>query len=307
MIAIVDVLTPLYLLIALGFWLRLRRFPSGDFWAGVEQLTYFVLFPALIFHSLAQAQIDLSFIGLIVPTIVVPALLVGALQWLAFFDKRLRPPTFTSMFQGAVRNNTSMALVLAALVLPAEGLALMVLTATIMILFNNISCVAVLMRYGEGAQAQSFTQLWLPLVTNPLIVASALGLAVNFSGLLPPQALLGAFGFLGQSGLPLLLLAVGAGLRFRALGSKLVALLLPSAAKLLIFPLLTYSACHLLQVDPDTSRILLLYAAIPTAMSSYLLAGQLGGDSETMAQIISLQIIIAAFTLPLVLTFIASI
>ena len=307
MIAIVDVLTPLYLLIALDFWLRLRRFPSGDFWSGVEQLTYFVLFPALIFHSLAQAQIDLSFIGLIVPTIVVPALLVGALQWLAFFDKRLRPPTFTSMFQGAVRNNTSMALVLAALVLPAEGLALMVLTATIMILFNNISCVAVLMRYGEGAQAQSFTQLWLPLVTNPLIVASALGLAVNFSGLLPPQALLGAFGFLGQSGLPLLLLAVGAGLRFRALGSKLVALLLPSAAKLLFFPLLTYSACHLLQVDPGTSRILLLYAAIPTAMSSYLLAGQLGGDSETMAQIISLQIIIAAFTLPLLLTFIASI
>ena len=307
MIAIVDVLTPLYLLIALGFWLRLRRFPSGDFWAGVEQLTYFVLFPALIFHSLAQAQIDLSFIGLIVPTIVVPALLVGALQWLAFFDRRLRSPTFTSMFQGAVRNNTSMALVLAALVLPAEGLALMVLTATIMILFNNISCVAVLMRYGEGAQVQGFAQLWLPLVTNPLIVASALGLAVNFSGLMPPQALLGAFGFLGQSGLPLLLLAVGAGLRFRALGSKLVALLLPSAAKLLIFPLLTYSACHLLQVDPGTSRILLLYAAIPTAMSSYLLAGQLGGDSETMAQIISLQIIIAAFTLPLVLTFIASI
>ena len=56
-----------------------------------------------------------------------------------------------------------------------------------------------------------------------------------------------------------------------------------------------------LDISVDDARILLLYGALPTAMSSYVLASQLGGDKAAMARIITLQTLFASLTLPVVL------
>jgi predicted permease len=42
-------------------WVLARRFDFGrHFWDGLEKLVYYVLFPALLFRSLAVAKIDLA-------------------------------------------------------------------------------------------------------------------------------------------------------------------------------------------------------------------------------------------------------
>ena len=51
-------LWPLFALIVAGYFLRLRAFPSEEFWPGAERINYFVLFPALLFSSLATAPLD---------------------------------------------------------------------------------------------------------------------------------------------------------------------------------------------------------------------------------------------------------
>ena len=300
---ILNILTPLYLLIGLGIFLRASGVMAREFWPQVEKLAYFVLFPALIFTSLARAQTDLAIIWILFPTVLLPTLACGALQWLGLLSSNIAAPTFSSMFQGAVRNNTSVGLVIAALVAPDSGLVLMVLVMTFMIIFNNITSVAVLARYGDRSASgnSAVASWWRSIIFNPLIISSALGLTANLLQLPLPASLLEALEFLGQAGLPLVLLTIGAGLRFTALRSKLLPLLLPSFAKMIMLPALTYAVCRWLQVDAATSGILLLYAGLPTAMSSYILAGQMGGDRETMAQIISLQIAIAALTLPVLL------
>lgn len=57
---------PNFLLIAIGFVLS-RRFDYGrDFWEGLEKLVYYVLFPALLFRSLAIVPIDLTKTGVLV-------------------------------------------------------------------------------------------------------------------------------------------------------------------------------------------------------------------------------------------------
>ena len=46
-----------FILIALGFLLsRLRMFPRS-LWEGVEKLVYYVLFPPLLFNSVARAEL----------------------------------------------------------------------------------------------------------------------------------------------------------------------------------------------------------------------------------------------------------
>lgn len=302
--SILDTLLPLYFLISLGYVFRHRRFPGPGFWDDVEKLVYFVLFPALIFSNLARAEVNPALISQILFAVAVPTFIVGALQWLGFLNKRLSRETFSSMYQGAVRNNTTIGLVIAGLVLPGQGVAVMALIMTLLVIINNITCVTVLTHYGNAARRDAASQnksMLRNMAGNPLIIASVGGLAFNFLAIRLPDSLHSAIYFLGQTGLPLALLAVGAGLRFTISADKLMAIGVSSISKLLITPTLIFLFVKLIDISIDDARIFVLYGALPTAMSSYVLSSQLGGDKQSMAQIITFQTLSAALTLPAVL------
>ena len=302
--SILDTLLPLYLLISLGYVFRRQGFPAYNFWEGVEKLVYFVLFPALIFSNLARAEINPQFISQILVVVAIPTLIVGATQWLGLLNPVISPKTFSSMYQGAVRNNTTIGLVIAGIVMPGHGVAVMALTMTIMVIINNITCVTVLTHYGDASLRDAATQnksMLRNLTGNPLIIASVLGLAFNFLPVSLPDALHSAIYFLGQTGLPLALLAVGAGLNLTTIMGKTFALSVSTIAKLALMPALVYLFAIFLKLAPEDTAMLVLYGGLPTAMSSYVLSSQLGGDKETMAQIITLQTLLAALTLPVVL------
>ena len=56
--------------------------------------------------------------------------------------------------------------------------------------------------------------------------------------------------------------------------------------------------CELFRVVPQTKMILMLFASLPTASSAYILARQLGGDTALMANIITLQTLLAFVAIP---------
>jgi predicted permease len=68
--------------------------------------------------------------------------------------------------------------------------------------------------------------------------------------------------------------------------------------KLLIFPALVAMATQLLGVPADLAAVLLLLTCLPAPPSAYILARQLGGDVSLMANIITLQTVVAFFTIP---------
>lgn len=295
-----DILTPLYLLIILGFSLKRFNFPSLAFWTDIERMTYYVLFPTLIFVSLLKAPVDLSLLGKIIIIILIPTLISGLLQWLGFLSPKLSRGTFSSMFQGAVRNNTAISLVIAAWLIPDKGLAIMAVIMLIMIPAVNLMSIFILLRYGRSTTVAS-PSLWYGILSNPLIVACALGLFFNMLGVRLPQSLLDTADFLGRSALPFALLAVGAGLKFDSILQNKLAITLSSLTRLILIPTLCWLLCLLLNVEQDVAKVAIIFSAMPTAVSSYILARQMGGDSEGMAQIITFQTTLAAFTLPLFL------
>jgi malonate transporter len=69
--------------------------------------------------------------------------------------------------------------------------------------------------------------------------------------------------------------------------------------KLLAFPALVVVGTLLFQVNPGLSAVLLLLTCLPAPPSAYILARQLGGNVSLMANIITLQTILAFFTIPL--------
>ena len=73
---ILNLLLPDFSLIALGVLVYRISNWGDEFWAGMEKLVYFLLFPALLFYSTARLKVDLSVTGGMVQTGVL-SLLAG--------------------------------------------------------------------------------------------------------------------------------------------------------------------------------------------------------------------------------------
>jgi len=77
--------------------------------------------------------------------------------------------------------------------------------------------------------------------------------------------------------------------------------LVDSGLKLLILPLLTALACRLLSIGDLAMAVAVIFAALPTATSSYILAQQMGGDARLMAALLTVQTLAAVVTMLLLL------
>lgn len=300
--ALFIAILPVFLLIIVGSLLQRWRFPFDGFWQGVDKLVYWCLFPALLFTK--TSVIDFSNPMLLRYGIVlVSALAITALA--VFGMARLLGvpnPTATSMLQAAVRFNTFITLALAERLYGAEGLVFAALGAAVLIPSVNVFLV-VTMASMHGQHQQSLTKLITKeLLKNPLILAIASGLALNALGLTPIPVLSDMTHMLSQATLPLVLLAVGAGVRLTTIRAVGATFWLSAAGRFLIFPSVVLAACYVLQIEGLAAYVALLFGIVPTATSAYALAKQLGGDAERMAAFITLQTGMSLITVPLSIT-----
>ncbi|OLO05737.1 AEC family transporter [Salinicola socius] len=297
---IANALGPLFLLILLGAVLGWARFPGGDFWPRLERFIYYLLFPAMLVSTLATADVSQ------VPVIRLGVTLLGAMAlmglglWLARYRLRLDPPAFTSAFQGVVRFNTYVGVAGATALHGTAGTTVAAVAVALMVPSANILCVLAFIASGTLGSA-SLRQSALALLRNPLILACLLGIGLNFGGIGLPGWSFEAIELLGNAALPLGLVAVGVALRPHALWRSGKAFWLSSGLKLIVTPLAVLALAWMVGLHGADRDVALLFAALPTATSAYILARQLGGDAELMAAVITGQTLLAMATLPLLL------
>lgn len=299
MLQIIAALVPIFALLMLGFFARRHGFPGEGFWAPAERLTYYLLFPALLIHSLSQASLSGGESLRIVLAVLVLLVVVSGICLLLKKPLGVSFAAYTSFYQGSMRFNTFVALATTAALLSTEGLVVAAIIAAVMIPTLNILCVLVFS--SEKGLAANLLPTLRALATNPLILACVAGVLLNQLGGLP-ATFSATLGLLGQMALPLGLLSVGAALNLSALRSSGRVLYASSAIKLLLFPILAWGVAYGFQLSGLASQVLIIFAAMPTATSAYILARQLGGDATLMAAIITAQTLFAMLTLPIVLS-----
>lgn len=297
MLELLLALWPLFALIVGGFYLRRWAFPNDAFWPGAERLNYFILFPALLFSSLASAPLD----NPALPRLALAVMLALALAWLALLLlRRLRgwpAGRFGAFTQGALRFNTYLGLAAVGSLFGQAGLTLAALMLALMVPTVNVLSVWSL----TAERGVSVRSLLLPIAKNPLILACLGGALVNLSGLGLPGGSERLLGLLAAASLPLGLLCVGAALKPEQLSGEAPALASNSLLRLCAMPLLAWAVAYALQLPAMETSVLVLFFALPTAPTAYVLTRQLGGDSQLMAGIITLQTLLAAISLPLLL------
>lgn len=291
---------PIFLLILLGWFFKRRSLLEDYGWVALERLTYFVLFPCLLATTLAKADFSGFEISGVAGAILGAMMLVtaGLLLWKS--SSGVEGPRFTSIYQGSVRMNTYIGLSMAATFYREKGLAAAALAIAIIVPLVNVSCVMMLAWFGNAA-GQGWQGVLDACFKNPLILGSFVGLTLNIAGWgMPP--LVGTMAeILAAAALPLGLLAVGAALHFEAIRESGVVVLATSAIKLVALPLLTWGMLKIFSVDGVEGSIAVLFNALPTATSSYILASQYGGEARLMASIISVETLLSMITLSVVL------
>lgn len=288
---IVTLLMPDFALIAIGFLAaRIGRW-GPTFWEPLEKLTYYILFPTLLFYSNAKARIDLAttvpLIGALIATIAGAVMLALAGRTL------LRPRTdvFASCFQCAFRCNAYIALSIAGRLHGDTGLALMAIVIGIGVPLTNLIAIWGL------AQGQSIGIL-RATITNPLIIACAAGIAYGATGAPIAEPVAIVCNRFGGAALVLGLLSVGAALRFespRAHGSYAPFVL---GVKPVGVPAIAWLLLPAFGLTGAGAMAVLLFAATPCPSNAYVLAVRLGGNGRVVALVVSASIVLSALTLP---------
>ncbi|ESR23604.1 AEC family transporter [Lutibaculum baratangense] len=302
MMSTVQGLAPVLLVIATGWGLTRSGIIPPMQRGGIEKLAYFVLFPCLIVGTLAGAELGALPWRALGATLFLSVVVMAGVCLLLKkpLQRRLRldGPGFTSIFQGSTRWNTFIALALAGSLYGGEGLALIAVAMVAMIPVLNVMAVAVLAQ-NTGSTTPSLASLGREIARNPLIAACVVGLAAAGLGLGLDNVIGATLDIFGRGALGVGLLAVGMGLDLSALRRPRLAHWAGCALRLVLMPAVGLAFAMTFGLSGTALGAALIALAVPTAPASYLLARQMGGDAELMAELITLQTICAMLTLPL--------
>jgi len=300
MAVVIAALLPVFLLIVLGFILKRSLMRLETQWHGLERLTYYVLFPVLLVQTLVKADLTK------VPVAGVGgALFISALA-MSLLCLALRPllgrlaidgPAFTSIFQGATRWQTYVALAVSGNLFGETGLALASVAMVAIIPLVNVFSVAVLAHYAS-TEKRSVGSIAMTVIANPLIWACVIGIVVNVTHIPLPKLWHEVADALGRSSLAIGLLVTGAGLHLEGMLRPRVAAWVAVFLKLILMPVIGVALALWFGISGNNLAIVTACSAVPCSSSAYVLARQMGGDAPLLAQIITLQTILAAITMP---------
>jgi malonate transporter and related proteins len=308
MAVVIAALLPVFLLIVLGFILKRSLMPLDTQWHGLERLTYYVLFPMLLIQTLVKADLTKVPVGGVGGALFLSALAMSLLCLAlrpALSRLDIDGPAFTSIFQGATRWQTYVALSVSANLYGDVGLALASVAMVAIIPLVNVLSVGVLAHYASPGK-QSARAIVMTVARNPLIWACLIGLIVNVIHLPLPRIWHEVADALGRSSLAIGLLVTGAGLHLEGLFRPSLAAAVGVLFKLVLMPLLALGLALWFGLTGTSLVIVAICSAVPTSPSAYVLARQMGGDAPLLAQIITLQTILAAITMPIAIALAAA-
>lgn len=300
MIDLIYIVAPIFLVILLGYILKQSLILSDDVWHQINQVTYWVLFPALLFNKTSMIDFEGYSIGYYAISMMVGFLVAVAVAYVVCRFYGMGAEALSSVIQGSGRHNSFLALAVISQLLGEQGEVVGALAVAVMVTFSNILTIVFLTMILSG-QGKAKPSIIAEVLRNPFIVSIAIGLVFNFAGWRQLPVLHDFSSYLGQAALPLALICVGAGLKFVGSAKHLVPCIIACMAKMVLLPLVVFFTARYLEISPILTISAVVFASVPTSSTAYALAKYMGGDAPLMAMIISAQTLLAVVSIPVVI------
>ncbi len=308
----VLLIAPDFLIILLGAaaaaWLH---YPQV-FWQWAEKLVFYILFPPLLFTSIATSKLSFSTSSAFLAASLITMTLGVAAAWAVRWVVKSDAVTHASLFQCAFRFNTYIGFALCSRLFGEEGFALLALLMAVWVPISNTIAVAVLAQAVARRDAQNQLAAGAALSTrqvlvatvhavvkNPLIIATVCGLLANVAGLKLPQVALDFMRHLGSASLAMGLLCIGAGLRAGGLKKDFKLLAAATFVRLVVISLIALVMIHVFALPAVCAGVLLLFASLPTGQSCYVMTANMRGNAAAVANLTTMHTVAAMVTLPM--------
>ena len=302
----VLLILPDFLIILLGYLLKqgkLGQHFNEGFWKGAENIVFYVLFPPLLFTSVANSKLSLADAGYFLAVAVGTMFLAVLLSWLVRKIVPADDVTHASVFHCGFRFNSYVGFAIIMRLAGGEGFAFF---AFLMAFWVPISSsIAVSALAGAVARAENVQKkggLWKKTVktifTNPLIIATVSGLLVNVFAVPIPEVLMHFLKSLGNASLAMGLLCIGAGLKIENLRAHFPLIAASTVERLVAVPLVALGTACFFQLEPLGAAALLVFAALPTAQSCYVMTASMRGNAPIVAEVTTAHTLAAMVTLP---------
>lgn len=308
---ILNVLAPVFLMIAVGAALQRSAFVSPGFLKEANRVTYWLGLPALLFSQLVDSFHRVGGAGLMLTAMLVATVVVIVAGYLAAWLLGVPGAVTGTFVQGGFRGNLAFVGLPVIFSLPDTPLAwgvtvrtAAILTVAPMMVFYNAMAVGVLLFSQHTPGRAMVKPLLKQLATTPPLLATFAGMGFALAGWTLPAALDKTFNALGEMALPLGLLGVGGSLITVKLDAGWRIPLAAALLKTLLSPLLGWFIGHALGLDGMELKVLLILLACPTAIVSYTMALEMKGDERlasgtivlsVLASVVALAVIVGVF------------
>ena len=290
-----EIIEPLLILMLLGGFLRKIQVFDDNTVKKMNAAIFKVFLPTLIFYNLYNSYVaDIKDIGtaLYAAGVILCAFLLSAvIVSLLEKDNAKRG----AMVQGMCRSNFVIFGVPLCVSICGEGIAgkISVAVAIVVPLLNILS--VIVLEFFRGGKP-SLKKMLKGVITNPLIIASILGIIVLILGIKLPVLVEKSVGDVAKIATPLALILLGASVNLSSVKGNLKQLIIAVSGKLVIIPLVGISIAALLDMRGGDIALLISALASPTAVSSYPMALQMESDGELAAQIVAFDTAICIIT-----------
>ena len=281
-----NTVLPLLLLMSLGWFCRRIGLLTDALVKGVNQLVFRVFLPVNLCVSVMNTPYDTAVsISAFLLTGIGLALDFGVLFLLIpRFEKERRK--IGVMIQGMARGNYAFfGIPLVAMLFPGADTSLASLIVIVTIPAYNILSVVALSVYGEGKLR--LRTVLLNIVKNPLIIGTAFGYLFWMLRFQPPAFIHTTMKDLSKVATPLALFTLGGAIQYASAKGHLRQLLIAVPWKLIVSPLVFMGVGVLMGLRGVALACVYIAFGAPTAVSSYPMAQQMGGDGELAAEIVA--------------------
>jgi malonate transporter and related proteins len=296
-----QLLIPDFALILIGY--LLCRFTALDrsVWSQIEKLVFYFLFPVLLFSSIIKSPIHLGEVSNFIAAGLVLALstvaIAYALPFIPGLKNHFTNRDYAASAQIAFRFNSFIGLAMAERLAGTPGLLLISVLIGICVPLFNMAAVWPMARHGK-------TGFVGELLRNPFIIATVSGLIANLLGFGYPDWVAPTVNRIGGASIPLGLMAAGAGMQFATLARAKSLAISVLTIRHAIAPLIALALSLLFKLSPVQATVLMMFSALPTAPTAYVLAARMGFDGGYVAGLVTLSTLLGMLSLPFALSLI---
>lgn len=280
-----NAVLPMCLVMALGYGTRRLGWLRREEISTINKIAFRIFLPCLLYYNIYCSDLSGSFDPLLMTYAVGGVLLTfGLALGYALLTEKL-PERRGVLIQGMFRSNyVIMGIPVATALLGADQLGTVsILIAVIVPLFNMLAVVVLEVFRGQKPKP---LHILGQIAKKPLVIGSVLGILTLVAGIRLPHILEQTIQSVSAIASPLQLFLLGAFFQFSGLKTYRRELVTVSIAKLIVSPGLFLGLGALLGFRGVAFVSLIGIFASPTAVNSFTMAQQMGGDAELAGDIV---------------------